>query len=162
MDAVIPHARLIVAGLDALGAVLGAAVRDSVEGGVDALRMLAERALSPVVHLTLGREGVLVANPEDMTVLHVRLAPAKSREVQAHLRDHSRVCGCGDAYAGAVTLYTAAGRSVFGGGALHDSPFASAAVAAAALLCGASDTMGRSRPATSWSAWLATWARRMT
>lgn len=133
MDAVIPHARLIVAGLDELGAALGVAVRDSVEGGVDALRMLAERAQSPVVHLTLGREGVLVANPEDMTVLHVRLAPAKSREVQAHLRDHSRVCGCGDSYAGAVTLYTVAGRSVFGGGALHDSPFAAAAVAG----CGA-------------------------
>jgi hypothetical protein len=132
MDAVVPHARLIVAGLDELGAALGVAVRNSVEGGVDALRMLAERAQSPVVHLTLGERGVLVANPEDMTVLHVRLAPVRGRAVQARLRDHSRVCGCGDCYAGAVTLYSVTGRSVFGCGPLHDSPFVSAALAGCA------------------------------
>ncbi|MGA2267806.1 MAG: hypothetical protein ABSH44_04975 [Bryobacteraceae bacterium] len=133
LKAVVPHARLIVAGLDELGAALGVRVRNSVEGGVEALRMLAERAMSPVVHLTLGKDGVLVTDPEDMTARHVRLAPAKHRDVQRHLRDHSKVCGCGDCYAGAVTLYTVAGRSVFGAGPLNDSPFVSAAVAG----CGA-------------------------
>jgi hypothetical protein len=132
MDAVIPSSRLIVAGLDELGAALGVAVQDSVEGGVEALRMLAQRALSPVVHLTLGEAGVLVSNPEDMTVLHVRLAAGKNREVRACLRDHSQVCGSGDRYAGAVTLHMVAGRSVLGAGALHGSPFASAAVAGCA------------------------------
>ncbi len=132
MDAVVPSSRLIIAGLDELGAALGVAVQDSVEDGVEALRMLSQRALSPVVHLTLGEEGVLVSNPEEMTVLHVRLASAKSRQVLASLRDHSRVCGSGDRYAGAVTLHMSAGCSVFGVGALRGSPFASAAVAGCA------------------------------
>ncbi len=132
IDTLIPHARVVVAGLDELGAALGVAVRNSLEGGLDALRMLAERAHSPVIHLTLGKEGALVSDPEEMAVFHVRLNSAKSQEVRAHLRDHSGVCGCGDCYAGAATLYSVTGRSVFGDLALSKSRFVSASIAGCA------------------------------
>jgi len=133
MGAVVPYAKVIIAALDELEAALGIAVRRGVDGGAVAVRMLAECASSPIVHLTLGRDGVLLTNPEDMTILHVRLSRGKDREVQRGLRDHSGVCGCGDSYAAAVTLYSVAGRSVFGASPLGPDTFVSAALAG----CGA-------------------------
>jgi sugar/nucleoside kinase (ribokinase family) len=133
MEAVVPNARLLVAGLDELGESLKIAVRDSIDGAVTALRFLAHRAMSPMVHVTMGVRGVLLADPENMTVLHVRLSKGRAEGVRKAVgRDHSRVCGCGDAYAGAVTAFMLAGRSVWGAGSLHGSPFAAAAIAGCA------------------------------
>jgi hypothetical protein len=132
LHAIVPRAELIVAGLAELGEALGFDAGGSLQAGVGFVRMLARRAFSPVVHITLGKQGTLVSDPEEMAVLHVRLSPEKYRDVAAYLRDHSRVCGCGDCYAGAASLYTLTGRSVFGDGALHSSRFASAAIAGCA------------------------------
>jgi hypothetical protein len=130
MEAVIPSATVVFAGLDEIGESLGIQIEESIEGGISAVRLLAVSARSPSAHVTMGSQGVLVSDPETMTVLHVRLAPGRVAEEVRRIvrRDRARVCGCGDSYAGGASA-SIAGQN--GGTALWPHPSGAAAAAMA-------------------------------
>ena len=116
LDAVVPWASAVVAGIDEIGDALRLRIEPSLEGGMEALRIVSDYVQCASVYLTLGKDGLLVSDLATMTIYHVSLRGEVEASVQAALASAGlTVCGCGDAAAAGVLAYLEAGRSLLSG-----------------------------------------------
>ncbi len=109
-------ATAVFAGADELTAATGMEVARDLDGALSAVAELRELAPSAWLFVTLGKNGVVIAEPGAQIVQHVRLrgAAAEAASVIAR-RSPARLSGCGDAFAGGSYLFLETQRTLLAG-----------------------------------------------
>ena len=136
LDAVVPWASAVVAGVAEIGDALRLRIEPSLEGGLEALHVINDYVQYANVYLTLGKDGVLVSDLATMATYHVSLREQVEESVRAVLASAgSTVCGCGDAASAGVLAYLEGCRTLLSAGpsGLPRSVAAALAGTAAAL-----------------------------
>jgi sugar/nucleoside kinase (ribokinase family) len=101
-ERILPAASCIFISWDDVMYIGGVRVRKTVDKALHILNCIRDRARASMIFLTMGSDGVVVAQTDRATATHVYLDPQArlSAEMQALAADHpAHVCGCGDAFA---------------------------------------------------------------